>query len=558
MAPYSHQSPLWGNLSDALATENWHEWNRARAEVLRLNGLKACANRLKTLIDRLSELAPQWAISVRKSNGDSLQSWAIVSDAWRWRQLATWFEQTTAGRDPAKVEAELRQLAKVQSQIVADLVAAKAWTYVVDRIDGPTQVALGAYQQADARARQRFSKFAPMYQRQVRAALDECRHAVPVWIMPVERALADFRCESTPPFDILIVDEASQISISRLPVLGLARRAIVVGDNKQMSPSTPGLELQPIFDLIRTRLPDVPKADTTFHPNSSLYDAALTHFPRQVKLTEHFRCLTEIISFSNSRYYGNALVPLRDQLPSPGWKPIHSVLISNGYRDYDDCNRPEAEYAAALIRHCTQVRDAAVTFDRLEQLIDARSPFEREVLHALIDRGYRTIRPQYRIGRYRIDFVIEGPHSRLALECDGERFHGPDQWDVDRARQDVLERVGWSFVRIRGSSFYRNPVQALQPLWNKLDELGIPSGEWRTTSTTIEIEVELQKVKPKIVEVPPETIGGNEAKVTKGEGVTSGNFAQSDGDDPWGAAFSAANYALRFRAQSTDKGDDHS
>lgn len=676
--PDPNHSPLWEELTEALDSENWLVWGRTREEVLRLNGLAVHANRLRTLLDRIAASAPQWAASARTTGGASLHSWSQVDEGWRWRQLATWFEETTAGPDPAELEDELRRLAERRSHVVSELVAAQAWTAVAKCIDGPTQVALGAYKRASALAGQRFSKFAPMYQAQVRAALNECRHAIPVWIMPVEKALTDFRCESKPPFDVLIVDEASQIPVTRVPLLGLAERVIVVGDDKQMSPSTPGLELQPIFDLIRARLANVPKADTTFHPNASLYDAALTHFPRQVKLTEHFRCLTEIIRFSNSRYYGDALVPLRDQLPSPGWVPTHSVLVSDGYRDDDDCNRPEAEYIAALIaslikrpeyarktlgvisllgknqsklihdllfdrlgpvlmaerrirvgepavlqgderdivvistvvsdsggrrfgamtrrdhqqmvnvaasrardqmwvihsvpddafsrnderaaliRHCTQVRDASATFERLAELVDARSPFERDVLRVLIDRGYRTIRPQYRVGRYQIDFVVEGPHSRLAIECDGERFHGPEKWNEDRARQEVLERAGWTFVRVRGSRFYRNSAQSLQPVWEKLDELGIPTGQWRVPPGKAEIEIELRRAKRKIEEAPAGTVLHKEMESSNRTNESPGDSARNPGGDPWGAAFSAADKALRVRAQSTESPDDQS
>lgn len=670
-------SPKWEELAQALDTENWQAWGSAYAEVCRLNALVRNASQLRKLLGRLGALAPQWAASARATDGATLGSGSLLDGAWRWRQMATWFEQTTAGREPSEVEAELRRLAKRRLELVAELVSAKAWTAVVKRLDDPTRRALGAYKIANARAQQRFSKFAPMYQRQLRAALDECRHAVPVWIMPVERILADFRCESTPPFDVLIVDEASQIPLTRLPVLGLAKRVIVVGDDKQMSPATPGVELQPTFDLLKTHLDGIPGANTTFHVNASLYDVALARFPRRVKLTEHFRCLTEIISFSNSRYYGNALVPLRDQLPSPGWVSTQSRLVSDGYRDDDDCNRPEADYAsaliaalikrpeytgktfgvisllgknqsklihdllfdrlgpvvmaerrirvgepailqgderdivvistvvsdsgnrrigamtrrdhqqminvaasrardqlwvlhsvpidafprnderAALIRHCTRVHDATETFDHLEKLIDDRSPFERDMLRVLIDRGYRTIRPQYPVGRYRIDFVLEGPHTRLALECDGDRFHGPDQWDADRARQEVLERAGWTFVRVRGSGFYRNPARALQPLWEKLDELEIPIGDWRCDPVPFELDLDLQRLASNTDQTPAVRVPDDEAASTRAH-APSVVPTTNPKADVWGAAFSAADEALRRRSKPTDRIDDHS
>jgi hypothetical protein len=37
----------------------------------------------------------------------------------------------------------------------------------------------------------------------------------------------------------------------------------------------------------------------------------------------------------------------------------------------------------------------------------------------------------------------------------------------------VLERLGWPFVRVRGSAFYRDPDAALRRVFDRLGELGI-------------------------------------------------------------------------------------
>ena len=65
--------------------------------------------------------------------------------------------------------------------------------------------------------------------------------------MPTARALNSFRPEADPPFDVLIVDEASQIGLEALPLLALARNTIVVGDDKQTSPEHVGLDRQQVF-----------------------------------------------------------------------------------------------------------------------------------------------------------------------------------------------------------------------------------------------------------------------------------------------------------------------
>ena len=101
------------------------------------------------------------------------------------------------------------------------------------------------------------------------------------------------------------------------------------------------------------------------------------------------------------------------------------------------------------------------------------SSFEEEMFDALCDRGYRII-PQVRVGSYRIDMVVEGNHGkRLAVECDGDSYHGPEKWMEDMSRQRVLERAGWKFWRCWGSSFARDREDCLADLVSVLEEEGI-------------------------------------------------------------------------------------
>jgi len=111
------------------------------------------------------------------------------------------------------------------------------------------------------------------------------------------------------------------------------------------------------------------------------------------------------------------------------------------------------------------------------------SVFEKLVLQRLIGAGYR-IKPQWHVGAYRIDLVVEGQTKRLAVECDGEKWHTPEQLQQDLERQAILERLGWKFIRIRGSVFFRNPDAAMAPVFAKLQQLDIePLGESTEPST---------------------------------------------------------------------------
>ena len=101
------------------------------------------------------------------------------------------------------------------------------------------------------------------------------------------------------------------------------------------------------------------------------------------------------------------------------------------------------------------------------------SPFEREMYDELTQRGY-WVTPQVRVGQYRIDLVLEGHNdTRLAVECDGDKYHGADKWADDMQRQRVLERAGWVFWRCFASAFIRRRMDMLDDLLKSLAEHGI-------------------------------------------------------------------------------------
>ena len=62
---------------------------------------------------------------------------------------------------------------------------------------------------------------------------------------------------------------------------------------------------------------------------------------------------------------------------------------------------------------------------------------------------------------------------RIAVECDGDRFHGPGQWAEDMARQRVLERAGWTFWRCFASNFRRHRSVLLDDLFTTMSNLAI-------------------------------------------------------------------------------------
>jgi very-short-patch-repair endonuclease len=109
---------------------------------------------------------------------------------------------------------------------------------------------------------------------------------------------------------------------------------------------------------------------------------------------------------------------------------------------------------------------------RLPKMDPDTEAFEGAVLHRLVERGYK-VQAKVSVGAYRIALVVVGGNRRLAVECDGDNFPDQERLRENMERQAILERLGWKFVRVRGSLFFRDPERALAPIFRRLEELGI-------------------------------------------------------------------------------------
>ena len=589
-ASYSQASSLWRSLLDAFSSASWSRWGQTVEEVRRIRALTHDVARFDSFVRRLAEVAPRWASRIVDSRGGEKAGPADTAlRAWEWRQAETWLSAITGADDPATLQRQLEDKLRTAGNVVADLASESAWLAVAERLTDDERRALTAWAQALRKVGKGTGKYAHHWRAIAQQQMAQAQAAVPVWIMPTYRVVESFD-PATAMFDVVIVDESSQCDLFGLAALGIARKAVVVGDDKQISPQAVGTDESAVHELIRQHIPDLPQAEL-LDIKTSLYDLSKMRFPGVIMLREHFRCLPEIIEFSNQLAYGGVILPLREQPADPSWQSIIDIHIPDGYREPGtDTNPPEADYIVGKIAElCADPRYDGKTFgvisllgdaqaqliqgkliDRLgEQELERRrircgnayhfqgderhimfvsvvvaagegrrigamtkeadrqrinvaasraqdqmwcirsisadelhpddvrgrfirycqnparvddltgqaedrfdSDFERDVYRHLIARGYR-VKVQHRVGRFRIDLVVEGRRGRLAVELDGDAYHGPDRWEADRNRQAILERLGWTFHRIRGSAYYRDTDAALTSLWDRLEALGI-------------------------------------------------------------------------------------
>lgn len=164
----------------------------------------------------------------------------------------------------------------------------------------------------------------------------------------------------------------------------------------------------------------------------------------------------------------------RDQL----WV-VHSFDWEHELKDGDIRRR--------LFDHIVHLHDAKAIKQKAKDNADPNSlHFEAPVAEALMLRGYR-VDQQFRVGGYKLDMVIKGEgKARVALECDGQEFHSSDEQIYrDMVRQAVLERAGWTFIRLSGREYFLDPEKAVDRVCADLAKLGIhPVGSDSMASPT--------------------------------------------------------------------------
>jgi len=599
--------PLTGTILHGIRNRDVDSFEGAILKLFKLHELAERARWTRDTLDRLARGAPKIAEDLKATSQEETWIGRIqsVGKAWAWARAHSWLRDYLNAEDIPSLERRSKQIEEDVMDILARLAAVRAWKFCFTRLQEEHRRHLIGWQQAIKKIGKGTGKHAHKYRRDAQQHLNKCREAIPAWVMPLHRVWETID-PSPGMFDVIIVDEASQCGPESLPLMYLGKKLLVVGDDQQISPEAIGVRRDAVHQLMQQHLHDFQHADS-FDVESSLFDHAKRRFGNRIVLREHFRCMPEIIRFSNDlSYHDTPLIPLR-QYPPERLEPLKVIHVPSGHREGDGTraiNRPEAEtLARAIVQCCQDARykgktmgvivlqgeaQAQLIQDMLlkelgdKEMIQRRlicgnpyhfqgderqimflsmvaapnerigaftketdrrrfnvaasraqdqmwlfhtatsndlsgiclrkrlleyfenpisqitkalgeeaehlrerahsanrqierpptpfdSWFEVDVALVIAGRGYRVV-PQYPFGGKIIDLVVEGKESQLAVECDGDFWHGSEQYERDMERQRKLERCGWHFYRVRECAFNSNPEAALDGLWTRLKQ----------------------------------------------------------------------------------------
>lgn len=150
-------------------------------------------------------------------------------------------------------------------------------------------------------------------------------------------------------FDVVIIDEASQCDIaSCIPLLFRAKKAIIVGDDKQL-PHLSFLEKSKEQSFLsQYGIDDKYQLMWRFRDNS-MFDLANYYSTNPVLLDEHFRSPSPIIGFSNKEFYGGKIKIMSPNLNNKDIVELR--IVKDGKVDHDATrNVPECEEVVKTIQ----------------------------------------------------------------------------------------------------------------------------------------------------------------------------------------------------------------
>ena len=355
--PVGNRHGVRERLIQAIEKRNGTAWKKAVEELSLLAENKEYAIRLNEISTRISKYAPNLYRDIvgladqreRFNCPDNLEL------AWKIARLKSWLNHIHNHTSIDELQSKHERLSKREFQLNSDLVTILAWQRQIDKVAKRQRDALMAWSDSMKKFGKGTGKWAHKHLSAAQESLREAKNAVPVWIMPLHRAAQMFSDPKAGMFDVVIFDEASQCDIRGLTIGYLGKKLLVVGDPDQISPAGIFKDQERVYELISRFLHDIPHKDN-FSITSSLFGLAQIRIPNMIQLNEHFRCVPEIIAFSNHHIYEGKLKPLRHPHPKGLLKPaLVPILVEGGYQNTNNkVNEPEAKAIVEKIAECLE------------------------------------------------------------------------------------------------------------------------------------------------------------------------------------------------------------
>ena len=612
------KSSLGNEIKNSILKEDIEKYSKTLERLKVLSEKEDLYKKYKELLKNVKAVANLWGDELEK--GLFNERVENIYNSWRYKQISQTLKEISE-KPYESLQEDILEKSEELKKLTSELVTKKTWYNIIKFIEDKDNLAISqalrGWKQTVQKIGKGTGKNIALHKKHAKDKMLLCQKVVPAWIMPLNKVFDTLNPVKN-KFDIVIIDEASQSDISSLILLYMAKKVIVVGDDKQVSPSDVGVNIDKVNMFRRKYIKGKVANDDLYGVRSSLYSIVSTTF-QPISLREHFRSVPEIIGYSNKTSYDNQILPLRDTSSSILKPAIVEYRVDGKRNEKNKVNKTEAETIVSLIEACLDMEEyknstfgvisllgdeqaeliqnlivkriSAVDIENhrilcgnsasfqgdernvifislvdsseenkplrlvgegidgatrkrynvaisrakdqlwivhsidksalkegdlrkeLFEYIDSVkgnvfekplnenstiSDFENEIVKRLLEKNY-TVKQQWKVGSYNIDIVAIYGDKKIAIECDGKSSNYTEaETIINLKEQEVLERCGWEFIRVRASQYFRNPDKAIKELIIQLDDKGIYPNNKEIHSNRIEL---LDSIKAEALEL---------------------------------------------------------
>jgi len=587
------KSTLGSEIKNAILKEDIEKYSETLDKLKVLAEKEDLYKKYNELLTNVKTVANLWGDELEK--GLFNEKIENIYNSWKYKQIAQKLKEISE-KPYESLQEDILEKSEELKKLTSELVTKKTWYNIIKFIENKDNLAISqalrGWKQTIQKIGKGTGKNISLHKKHAKDKMLLCQKVVPAWIMPLNKVF-DTLDPVKNKFDIVIIDEASQSDISSLILLYMAKKIIVVGDDKQVSPSDVGVNIDKINMFRKKYIKGKVANDDLYGIRASLYSIVSTTF-QPISLREHFRSVPEIVGYSNRTSYDNQILPLRDSNSSIIKPAIVECKVAGKRDEKNKINRVEAESIVSLIEACLVMKEYknstfgvisllgdeqaeliqnlivkripaveienhkilcgnsasfqgderdvmfislvdssednktlrlvgegvegatrkrynvaisrakdqlwivhsiernslkegdlrkelfeymdSIKENTFEKTIDENtviSDFENEVVKRLLEKNY-NVKQQWKVGSYDIDIVAIYGDKKIAIECDGKTLHhSQEEIIANLAEQEVLERCGWEFIRVRASQYFRNPEKAIKDLMLQLEDKGI-------------------------------------------------------------------------------------
>jgi len=194
----------------------------------------------------------------------------------------------------------------------------------------------------------------------------------------------------------------------------------------------------------------------------------LQNFARLNRI-EGYKLLNVLITRAKHKLYVCTSIPKEKYLS-------YSETIKNEGNNKKGILYAYLAYAEAISNHDTKLAEnilktlKAQSYEKPRVISNtdglSESPFEEEVYELLLDCfEKKNIIQQYKVGGFRLDFVIKTETKDVVLECDGKAYHQSEEaYAYDMYRQKKLENMGFVVYRIWSTNWFQDKEKEMKKL----------------------------------------------------------------------------------------------